>query len=310
MKFKLFIICMVMMLTSALFAQDATKLFDRRGYLIQSAMNYGVDNGGYWDISGSPKKIEKSMNIQVWDLGDANSKDRIYYMIPSDIEGYYEINPGWEKDIRIDVQGGGPKMKTNGANISTWTKNDQNWQKFRFKHLGEGKFKIYTTSGMVVCLDGRKSADGTNVHLWEDHDGAWMEWLLVDPSTKKPFVPVSIQPYSKETPDFFQRNKDKTFIYDLQLAFVEGSKGTATVSSIEGNVVKMNVVAEGIDHTNGQKVTKKFELTLNHKDGKYIQGDWDCMECGQGEVKIEPDGRQVLSLSGEQHSLDIILEVD
>ncbi|GJQ62353.1 MAG: hypothetical protein SCALA702_14060 [Melioribacteraceae bacterium] len=299
---------LILMLSTTLFSQDATKLFDRRGYLIQSAMNYGVDNGGYWDIPGHPKKIEKSMNIQVWDLD--KDKDRKYYMVASDIEGYYEIKPGWQKGIRIDVAGGAPNMNKNGANIATWSKNSKEWQKFRFKHLGEGKFKIYTTSGMVVCLDGRKSVNGTNVHLWEDHEGAWMEWYLIDPSTKKPFIPVSIQPYSKSAPEFFQRNKDKTFIYDMQLAFVEGSKGTATVASVEGNVVKLNVTAEGIDHTNGQKVTKEFVLTLNHKDGKYINGNWDCMECGQGELRIEPDGRQVLTLSGEQHALDIILDIE
>jgi len=308
---KAAVILLALLLSAiTLSAQDATVLYDRKPYYIQSAMNFGQNDGGFWDIPGSPQKIDKRMNIQVWGLENDKSKDRKYYMLATDQEGYYEINPGWEKDIRIDISGGEKSVKTNGANIATWTKNGKDWQKFRFKHLGNGRFKIYTTAGMVICLDGRKNTNGTNVHIWADHDGPWMEWYLIDTETNQPFIPQESPAYAKNSPAFFEQNKDKTFKYIISLAFVAGKKGTAKVTSITGNDVTLSVTAEGENPMNGQMETKTFEMKLKHKDGKYVNGDWDCMECGQGEVKIYPDGRQVLELSGEQHSIELILEAE
>lgn len=288
-----------------LFAQEMTKLYESRPYYIQSAMNFGVDYGGYWDLPGYPKTITKGMNLAVYTYEE--NKDRKFYMVPSNIEGYYEIKPGWEKGIRLDIEGGNPKMKTNGANVHTWEKHGGDWQKFRFKHLGNGKFKIYTTIGMVVCLAGRKNANGTNVHIWEDHDGAWMEWYLIDTHTKKPFIPKYVEPYSASSPDFFKRNKNKTFAYKVH-GMTGLREGTAKVIEITNSTVKLTVTTTGTNPMNGKVETTTREMTLNFKNGKYKNGDWDCMECAEGTAEILPDGKQELRMSGEMHGIDFILE--
>jgi uncharacterized protein (TIGR02145 family) len=78
--------------------------------------------------------------------------------------------------------------------VKIWDKNGQNNQKFLFQHLGNGRFKIYDrNSGKALCLAGRKNSNGTNVHIWDDHNGPWMEWYLIEVKTKKAFEPSQLQ---------------------------------------------------------------------------------------------------------------------
>ena len=294
--------------SSFILSQDMAKVYEKRPYYIQSAMNFGKDQGGFWDIPGYPKEIKKGMNIQIFDLDE--NKDRKFYFVESSVAGYYEIIPGWERGIRLDIQGGKSKMDENGANIHTWTENGGDWQKFRLKHLGDGRFKIYTTNGKVICLANRSNKNRTNVHIWNDHDGDFMEWYLIEPRTKEPFIPKYIEPYSKKSPEFFERNKDAEFVYKLSAAFGPGSKGTAVVKSINNDSVVLTVNTVGINPVNGKKEEKTRDMTLNFKDGKYKNGDWNCMECAEGEVRILPDGKQILDMSGEQHAIEIILEAE
>lgn len=289
-----------------LLAQDMAKIYEKRPYYIQSAMNYGKNQGGYWDIPGYPKTIKKGVNIQIYDFDD--NKDRKFYFVKSSIEGYYEIIPGWETEMRIDISGGKPNMKKNGADIKVWTENGGDWQKFRLKHLGNGKFKILTTSGMAICLANRSNKNRTNVHIWEDHEGEFLEWYLIDASTKKAFVPKFIEPYSNTNPDFFERNKSAEFTYQLSSAFGGGSKGTAVVKGTTNNSVNLKVETKGINQATGQQEENTMDITLNFKDGKYKNGDWDCAECAEGTVEIYPDGKQVLNMEGEQHVIEIILD--
>lgn len=302
---NLIIFIIVLFFSGEIFGQYATKLYTSKPYYIQSAINYGVDNNGFWDLPGYPKEIEKGMNLQVFNFEE--HKDRKFYMVPSEIDGFYEIVPGWQKDIRIDVQGGATNMKTNGANLHTWTKNGKDWQKFRFQHLGNGKFKILTATAMVICLNNRSSENGSNIHLWEDHEGPWMEWYLIDTETKKPFIPLDLPPFDITKPDFFERNKDKVFVY--KSSSPNGlSIGTAKVNSITDNVVKLSVEYEGPDPASGKPLKTKTEMTINYKDGNYKIGNWDCLECAEGVATIFPDGKQVLSMSGEMHGIDFIIE--
>lgn len=155
-------------------------------FYIQSAMNYGRNNGGYWDIPGRSSMINKGTNIQVWDLD--NGPDREFTLVKSPEQGYYEIHVGDTKNSRIDVAHG---RKNNGTNIGVWEKNNQTCQRFLFKHLGNGRFKIYTKMGTMICLNARENKNGTNVHTWEDHNGIFTEWFLIDAQTKKAFVPRS-----------------------------------------------------------------------------------------------------------------------
>ncbi|MDD2345504.1 MAG: RICIN domain-containing protein [Bacteroidales bacterium] len=157
-------------------------------FFIQSGMNYGRDNGGYWDIPGSPATITNSLNIQVWNLDGGH--DRMYTLIDSKEKGFYEIVIGNTKNSRVDVSGG---KTANGTNIASYQSNGSNSQRFLFHHLGNGRFKIYNRFGKALCTAGRKSANGTSVHTWDDHDGVWMEWHLIDAETKELFIPTETQ---------------------------------------------------------------------------------------------------------------------
>ncbi len=307
---KISLTFLVLIITSiSLFAQDASILFERKPYYIQSALNYGKNNGGYWDIPGHPQKVTKGMNVQVWELD--TDKDRKFYMFPSDKEGYYEICPGWSTKVRLDISGGKPNMKKNGANIAAWTKNDADWQKFRFKHLGNGKFRIYTTSGMALCLNNRNSKNGSNVHIWADHEGPWMDWYLIDTETKKPFIPKTLKPFDLSKPDFFIRNKDKIFKFRSDLAFGSGSKGTAKVLSINGDKIKLHIESTGTDMQTGKPRKNSYDYELNYKnDGFYWHGDWNVPENSRGKSKIYPDGKMTLDLSGEQHVITFTIEAE
>ena len=169
----------------SILAQPANDLPIGKAFYIQSAMNYGKNQGGYWDIPGHPKTITKGSNIQVWDLD--NGHDRQFTILASNAKHYNEIQVGNTATSRIDIQGAN---KENGTSVKTWDKNNRANQKFLFKHLGNGRFKIYDgNSGKALCLADRNNANGTNVHIWDDHDGPWMEWYLIDTKTKKPFIP-------------------------------------------------------------------------------------------------------------------------
>lgn len=169
-------------------AQTPTEVPTGKKFHIQSAMNYGKNNGGYWDIPGKPSTIKKGSNIQVWNLDGGH--DRTFSMHFKDSEGYYEIKIGNTTNSRVDIQGRGTK---NGTSVKTWTRNHQNNQKFLFHHLGNGRFKIFDkNSGKILCLKGRNNNNGTNVHIWHDHNGASVEWYLIDVKSKNAFNPDNV----------------------------------------------------------------------------------------------------------------------
>ncbi len=179
-------------MTVCLKAQTSTEMPTGKKFYIQSAMNYGKNNGGYWDIPGvyqPSRAINKGANIQVWNL-DAHH-DRQFTLVKSNTNGYYEIQVGYTTNSRVDIQGRG---KGNGTSVKIWDKNGQSNQKFLFEHLGNGRFKIYDrNSGKAICLAGRKNANGTNVHIWDNHNGLWMEWYLIDVKTKEALNPNQLK---------------------------------------------------------------------------------------------------------------------
>jgi len=186
MKKFILIIC-AFILTGAfrLDAQKAADIPTGKKFFIQSAINYGKNNGGYWDVPGYPKDIKKGSNIQVYNFD--NNHDRTFSMHFKSSDGYYEIKIGNTRNSRIDIQGANTK---NGTSVKTWTRNHQDNQKFLFEHQGNGRFKIFDkNSGKVICLAGRSSKNRSNVHIWDNHNGPWMEWYLIDAQTRKAFVP-------------------------------------------------------------------------------------------------------------------------
>jgi len=160
----------------------------RGPYFIQSAIDYGKNWYGCWNIPGNPSRFKKGQNIQVWGVTKQDSKrrDRIFY-IKKNPDNTFGIRNGlYPSNNRVDVSGGKNK---NGTNILLWQKHNRNNQKFKFRYMGHGKWKIYTLTGKILCLDARSSKNGSNVHIWADHDGPWCEWVLINKYTLKPFIP-------------------------------------------------------------------------------------------------------------------------
>ncbi|MGE0079438.1 MAG: RICIN domain-containing protein [Bacteroidales bacterium] len=288
-KIKCFIFTLFMLAGMQVFSQVVIgDMPVNRPFLIQSAMNYGQNYGGYWDIPGTPQSIAKGSNIQVWDLD--GGQDRQFTILATNVKNYYEIRVGNTSNARVDIEGGN---KDNGASVKTWDKNNANNQKFLFKHLGNGRFKIYDlNSGKPICLAGRKNANGTNVHIWDDHDGPWMEWYLIDAQTKVAFIP---QPISKN-PDFFIKNKYFTYSSGTMVGH---ASGTASVEKIEGNKISVKIVGTNYnsDVPPGEPTEKpiNYVMTITYENGKYIyQPD----VFGKGEISA--DGKK-LSFSGDAY---------
>jgi len=150
-------------------------------YYIQSAQEYGRSNRGYWDLPGSNPSYKKGARLNVWSLDyGADRKFKFSYAG----SGYYTISAqnGSYNNSALDVKGGKNK---NGRQLIVWSKH-KNWnQLFKLRHVGNGRYKIYNKKGKVVCLDGRRSSNGTKVHIWDDHNGPWMEWVLINARTKQ-----------------------------------------------------------------------------------------------------------------------------
>lgn len=184
-KIKTLMVALLVSSATICAAQNAAEMDTGKGFYIQSAMNYGKNNGGYWDIPGHPKTIEKGSNVQVWNLDDGH--DRLFKLIKTADKGYYEIQVGNTSNARVDVQGG---KTADGTSIKTWEKNGKANQQFKFVHLGGGRFKIFEKkSGKAIILSQAKNANGTNVCIWKNHNGEGVEWYLIDAKTKKPYIP-------------------------------------------------------------------------------------------------------------------------
>ncbi len=164
-----------------LFAQSIHDLIPKnQPYFIQSALTYGKKNFGYWDLPGGEKDIRKGAKIKVWELSD-KAKDRRYVIVNSSNKAYLKIQLDGINGY-VDVEGG---RNDNGTDLRIWDPNNSNAQNFRFDYLGNGKFRIFSANGKVVCTDGRKYNNGTQVQIWDDHPGAWTEWYLIDTRTNK-----------------------------------------------------------------------------------------------------------------------------
>ncbi len=154
-------------------------------FIIQSALNYGKNKGGGWDIPGGKNPdMKNGANLEAWE--NNGGRDQNYVVRRGTIKGFYKLTPAHNSKYCVNVDGGKTK---NGTNVELWSNNHNRRQNFRFEHQGGGRFKIYDCNGRVVGLSGRSSNNGSNIHIWEDHNGKWMEWYLIDVRTRKPYKP-------------------------------------------------------------------------------------------------------------------------
>ncbi|MCT4615520.1 MAG: RICIN domain-containing protein [Marinifilaceae bacterium] len=199
-----------------------------RGFYIQSAMSYG-SNGGYWDIPGGKNpSLKAGKNVEIWEKN--GGQDQIFCLIKTQIDGFYEICVSYGRNYRVNVDGG---KSSKGTNVELWTNNSNNRQNFRFKHLGAGRFKIYTMTNRILTLKNRQNSNGTNIHIWEDSYGKWTEWYLIDAKTKARFIPGSSSTMKGEP-----RNSVGKTMYQLQSGeeFVFGKTGVSKSGNIKYNL--------------------------------------------------------------------------
>jgi hypothetical protein len=165
--------------------------FIGKTFIIQSAINYGKNAGGCWDIPGGKNPtLSNGKNIEMWQ--ENGGKDQQFSVFEGSLDGYYELAPSYNTVYRVNVDGG---KSGNGTNVEIWQNNLNRRQNFKFKHMGGGRFKIMDANGRVLCLAGRSSNNGSNIHIWEDHDGPWMEFYLLDPTTRRAYIPNKEKPY-------------------------------------------------------------------------------------------------------------------
>lgn len=155
-------------------------------FVIQSAMNYGRNNLGFWDVRGTPQVITNGMTFNVWAL-DTKAIDRLYTLYEAPESGYYYISVGDNPNMVLNTAD--CKGSSSGTGILAWEKHGDFCQKFYFQHLGSGRFKIFADNNHLIALDNRSSDNGAKIQMWENLDGAFVEWYLVDAETNQLFIP-------------------------------------------------------------------------------------------------------------------------
>lgn len=151
-----------------------------QGLFYIKSVKSALENKGYWDQPGLPNSYNAGDKISVYAKDCAI--DQRFQFVPAG-GGWYSIvsaNNGY-----VDSR---DYTKINGTRLIITEKNNASTQKFRINNLGEGRFKIYTYAGKVVCLENRNSENGSSVSVWDDHNGEWMEWYFEDVNTGKYFV--------------------------------------------------------------------------------------------------------------------------
>ncbi len=181
------------LITTMSYAQPGeAAIISGKSVIIQSAMKYGIEPKGYFDLPGLDQP-KAGKNLEVYSLD--NGPDRSFTFRSTGKKGYYNILPANAMFFALDVENG---ANTNGTNIRLMEKKGTKAQEFILKYLGEGKYKIYSSNGKVVCTSNRSAENGTNVHLWDDHDGAWTEWYIFDAKTKALVTPIRTEKITSE----------------------------------------------------------------------------------------------------------------
>jgi len=150
-----------------------------RYFYIKSALAES-QNFGYWDQPGNNKKFEKGVNLIL--NSKENETDQLFRFISAG-GGFYYIES--KNGGLADVAGG---KNNNGNIVQIWSGHGGSNQLFRFKYSIEGRWKIYTNSGMVLCAE-RVYRSGSNVQIWEDGEEKWMEWYLEDEVSGRVYIP-------------------------------------------------------------------------------------------------------------------------
>lgn len=162
---------------------NAKEKFDTppAGYFYIKSAQGGPGNSGYWDQPGVPDNFDHGIDLSL-NAKDGNA-DQQYRFINAG-EGYYYIQS--KNGGLADVSG---NRKDNGTRVMMWRGHGGSNQLFRFSHLGDGRWKITAKNGTVVCAEKDKT-ENSKVQVWENQEGAWMEWYFEDAKTGSIYLPA------------------------------------------------------------------------------------------------------------------------
>lgn len=150
-----------------------------RKFRIQSAINYGKTDRGFFDASGYGDAEE---NLEVNKKGEG--KDRFYTLEQANSEMFY-IHPSDDVYISVDVNNG---TIEDGANLQLMPSDESEGQQFSFYHVGGGKFRISaSSSSYVISAEDKRTLNGNNLLISSNEDGIYQEWYLLEDGI--PYVP-------------------------------------------------------------------------------------------------------------------------
>lgn len=176
--------------SSSLSAQAANDQygFSNRAFLIQSALEVSKSAKGFWDVPGKPgdagnfkrpKKDWSEMGIWEREKGDPNDRLFTFQAAQGSAAGRYFIRFARDTSWGVNVNLISLKLDARSAA-----------DHFELKHVGNGRWKIYQKSGMVVCLEKNSSANGVKLVVRPDRNGPDTEWVFFDLATLRSFIPA------------------------------------------------------------------------------------------------------------------------
>ena len=133
-------------------------------YKIYSALNkdYALN------IAGDSQ--DNQANLQLWDKRAAHN-----IVIQSTGDGFYTLRVEYSGKY-IEVYG---NYTDNGSNVSQFTGNGTNAQKWSIKNNGDGTFSFFAcTSGKAMDVTNGQAGRGSNIQLYQSNGTAAQKWVL------------------------------------------------------------------------------------------------------------------------------------
>lgn len=184
---------MLIFSTAAGIAQQAHDQygFGNRVFLIQSAPEVGKSANGLWDIPGQPKKTDGNLKaaqggnwlqIQLWQREAGDPEDRLFRFraAQGSAAGRYFISIGRSGNWGVNAVDATGKIEARPRS-----------DHFELKHMGNGRWKIYYKSGMIVAPASNSTKNGTKLILLPDQNSPHVEWVFFDTATNRSFIPAS-----------------------------------------------------------------------------------------------------------------------
>ncbi|MBN1499505.1 MAG: RICIN domain-containing protein [Spirochaetes bacterium] len=170
-------------------------------WLIKSVQNGQSPREGYWDQPGKEQYYKNGANIQTWTKEPIRAgNDQNYHFVDA-YDGFYSI-ASMNGDGFVGVDKG---KNADGVAVKIFSPDNTAAQKFRFKHMGGGRYKIYTAWFRVLATTGKSVKNGTKIITMMDDGSRATEWYFENVNTGKNYIPGEAQVNSKkeaELPDF------------------------------------------------------------------------------------------------------------